>query len=112
VHNTPQWTLEEYLRRFDHWEAVFIAMNASTYVGYTYLIEGKDAPRVLFQCMTGVRPEYRRRGIGTALKVRGITYAHQRGALAIITRVNASNHASVALNHKLGFRERSVPPIA
>src|SRR5436190_7038819 len=39
VHDSPQWTLEEYLKRFDPWEAVFIATKGSAYVGYTYLTE-------------------------------------------------------------------------
>lgn len=112
VHDSPQWTQEEYLRRFDRWEAVFIARTALTYVGYTYLTEQKDTPEMLYQCMTGVRPEYRRRGVGTTLKVRGIRYAYERGFRAIITRVRASNQASLAMNQKLGFREQAIPTTA
>ena len=105
VHRSPQWTLEEYLERFDRWEAVFIAKHGSTYVGYTYLTERECAAGALNQCMTGVRPEYRRCGIGTALKARGIRYAQEQGFRTILTRIRADNEASIAMNQKMGFRE-------
>jgi L-amino acid N-acyltransferase YncA len=109
VHRTPQWTLEEYLKRFDRWEAVFIAKHGPTYVGYTYLTERECAAGTLNQCMTGVRPEYRRCGIGTALKARGIRYAQEQGFSTIVTRIRADNKASIAMNQKMGFRERRDP---
>ena len=109
VHRNPQWTLEEYLRRFDRWEAVFIAKHGSKYVGYTYLTERECVAGNLNQCMTGVRPEYRRRGIGTALKVRGIKYAQEQAFSTIVTRISADNEASLAMNRKMGFRANDNP---
>ena len=112
VHTSPQWTLEEYLERFDRGEAVFIAKHGSTYVGYTYLTERECAVATLNQCMTGVRPEYRRCGIGTALKARGIRYAQEQGFSTIVTRIGADNEASIAMNQKMGFRARGDPRAA
>ena len=53
VHDRPRWTLEEYLQRFDRWEAVFIATTGTAYVGYTYLTERETGPEILHQCMSG-----------------------------------------------------------
>jgi mycothiol synthase len=103
VHRSPNWTLEEYLTRFDRWEAVFIARLGSSYVGYSYLIHAEQHLGRLQQCMTGVRPECRRQGIATALKARGIAYARQVGARIIVTRVHPTNEASLAMNRKMGF---------
>jgi L-amino acid N-acyltransferase YncA len=55
--------------------------------------------------MTGVRPEFRRLGIATALKARGILYARERGFQTIITRIRKGNEASLAMNRKMGFVE-------
>ena len=105
VHKKPQWTLDEYLKRFDRWEAVFIAIDGATYAGYTYLTEPKHLIGTLNQCMTGVRLKYRRIGIGTVLKVRGIEYALARGCRTIVTRIHRNNEASLMMNRKMGFVE-------
>ena len=54
--------------------------------------------------MTGVRPEYRRLGVATALKMLANRYASQHGYEAIYTRT--ANPAMLALNEKLGVRRR------
>jgi len=51
--------------------------------------------------LTGVLPEYRRRGIATALKVKTISYAREHGFRRIFT--NSDNPAMKVLNAKLGF---------
>jgi ribosomal protein S18 acetylase RimI-like enzyme len=105
VHGSPTWTLEEYLQRFDDRNAVFIARLGSVYVGYSYLSFHEQHRGRLHQSMTGVRPEFRRQGIATALKTRGILYARERGFQTIITRVRKANEASLAMNRKMGFVE-------
>jgi GNAT superfamily N-acetyltransferase len=104
VHRNPTWTLDEYLHRFDSMEAVFIARHVDLYVGYTYLVQDEQHIDRLRQCMTGVRPEWRRRGIATALKARGLEYARQNGYRFILTSNHAGNTAILALNAKLGFQ--------
>src|SRR5207302_2030508 len=106
VHKNPTWTLEEYVLRFDDREAIFIAKHGPCYVGYSYLVRDPEQPDRLHQSMTGIRPEWRRRGIATALKVRGATYARQKGYPMIVTRVSRTNTASLGLNARFGFRPR------
>jgi hypothetical protein len=38
IHDHPMWPLAEYMKRFDNWEAVFIAKTHTQYVGYSYLV--------------------------------------------------------------------------
>jgi RimJ/RimL family protein N-acetyltransferase len=89
-------------------ELLFLAKAGELYVGYTLL----NAPHpdedasVLRQGWTGVRPEFRRQGIATALKILGIAYAHKHGYRAIVTEPRTANVASVAMSKKVGFRER------
>jgi len=59
-------------------------------------------PSNVQQLLTGILPEYRRRGIATALKMKTIEYAHKHGFRRILT--NSENPAMQALNAKLGFR--------
>lgn len=105
VHQSPTWTHEQYLQRFDDWNTVFIARSGSTYIGYSYLCRDEHHPERLHQSMTGVRPDCRRQGIATALKARGIAHARARGFKTIVTRIRKENQASLAMNRKMGFVE-------
>jgi GNAT superfamily N-acetyltransferase len=53
---------------------------------------------------TGVLRAYRGRGIATALKVRAIRTAKQRGVPLLETENHAENHAMLAINRKLGYQ--------
>jgi GNAT superfamily N-acetyltransferase len=71
-------------------EAVFLAKRGDRYLGFTGGVG------------TGVRPADRNRGIATALKVRAVAWARDRGAETVAT---ASGHpAMLRVNEKLGFR--------
>jgi RimJ/RimL family protein N-acetyltransferase len=59
--------------------------------------------QTLYQLLTGVRREYRRRNIALALKLRTIAYAKARQIKAVITNTDPSNYAMLALNERLGF---------
>lgn len=90
-------------------ESLFLAVDGERYVGYTHLDTGQsDRPR-LRQGWTGVRPEYRRRGIATALKLLGIAYAREHGYGVIVTSPFVANTASVRMSLKLGFRPVAPP---
>jgi GNAT superfamily N-acetyltransferase len=53
---------------------------------------------------TGVVPAYRRRGIATALKVRAIRSAKERGVQTLETENRADNLGMLAINCRLGYQ--------
>jgi GNAT superfamily N-acetyltransferase len=71
------------------------------------LWRSRGEPEKLYQGVTGVLREYRRRGIATALKVKTIEYARNHGYRFIVTQNASVNAEMLALNEKLGFK-RSV----
>jgi GNAT superfamily N-acetyltransferase len=82
--------------------AYFVAVSDTAFVGLSELFQS-DAPATLDTGATVVKRAYRRRGIALALKLRAIEFARSRGARRITTGFAAHNHASVALNLKLGY---------
>jgi GNAT superfamily N-acetyltransferase len=58
-----------------------------------------------FHAGTGVLPTHRRRGIGTAVKLRAIHEARRLGFTRLETGNDAKNVAALALNRSLGYRE-------
>lgn len=75
------------------------------YVGLSVL--WKDSgDGVLYTGLTGVRREYRSRGIALALKVRAATWAKQAGKKGINTAVSSTNGAMLAINERLGYVRR------
>jgi GNAT superfamily N-acetyltransferase len=88
---------------FEEWEAtmrrwdpttIFLARAGSEWIGVvTGLVWG----------FTGVRPEFRGRGIATALKVRAIERARVRGMTRIQTENHQDNAAMLTVNRRLGF---------
>lgn len=91
-------------------ESVFLATHDGHYVGLSLLrrkvtaedIRFAGGPDCLSQHLTGVRQDYRRRGIALALKLCTIAYARQHGFGRILS--NSDNPAMQDLNRKLGFR--------
>src|SRR2546425_870785 len=55
-----------------------------------------------------VRPEGRRRGLGTALVLHALTAGAAPGARMALLEVRASNAAALAMYRKLGFVQKSV----
>jgi GNAT superfamily N-acetyltransferase len=85
-------------------DALFLAKLKECYLGYTCLNVAESDLDCLIQGWTGVRPEYRRQGIGTALKMLSIIYAKQHGYKKIVTTPRFTNTASVRMSQKVGFR--------
>jgi mycothiol synthase len=90
LHIDPQWC--------------FLARIGDRYVGYTVLDAAAADGSSIAQSWTGVRPQYRRRGIATALKEVARRAAADAGYGRIRTVVRSTNVAALALNAKLGFR--------
>jgi GNAT superfamily N-acetyltransferase len=85
-------------------DAYFIARDGEQYVGVTDLNQIEALPGGVSQGFTGVRREYRRQGIATALKVHAIEHARRQGFLTIRAFNRPAHSSLLALNEKLGFR--------
>ena len=84
-------------------EAYFIAIRDGRFVGVTSLWQSMAEKDMLHTELTAVVRDLRRKGIATALKVRAIKFARERGARAIKTE-NEENNPMYDLNVRLGFR--------
>jgi GNAT superfamily N-acetyltransferase len=87
-------------------EGYVIAMDGSEFVGMSNLLSNEKMPRTLSQDDTGVRREYRGRGIATALKIKVIEFARKNGYESIGTWNDSTNAAMLAVNIKLGFKKQ------
>ena len=84
-------------------DALFIAKRGDEYVGVSDVSLFEALPGALTQGFTGVRREYRRRGLATALMVREVLYAQSHG-YQIIQSFNKPEQIAIrALTEKLGF---------
>ncbi len=84
-------------------DALFIAKHGDEYVGVSDVSLFEAVPGGLTQGFTGVKREYRRRGLATALKARGILYAQSHGYQLIQTFNRPEQSAIRAINEQLGF---------
>lgn len=83
-------------------EAFFVAVKGEEYIGLSHL-QSMEKGVSLYQYLTGVKPAYRRLGIGLAMKLRCINYARATGHATIKTENDAKNLPMLAMNHKLGY---------
>ena len=94
-------TPQEFQRHYRTYEAdpgagadrCFLARREDLYLGFTGALG------------TGVRPDFRGQGIATALKVRAINDARDRGVATLGT--STGNPAMLRVNERLGFRTTS-----
>ncbi len=84
-------------------EALFFAFDGDTLVGTSGLWRPPADETLLITGLTGTVRSYRRRGIATAMKVRGIQFAKQYGAERIETD-NEENNPMYQINMKLGYK--------
>ncbi len=81
-------------------DGFFVAIHGDEYVGLTQLLNNGDS---LYQGLTGVKHDYRRKRIAMALKVRAIAYARKIGKATIKTNNDISNKPMLAINDRLGY---------
>ena len=86
-------------------EATFFALKDGEYVGTSDLY-GTGASEDLFIGLTGVRREHRRHGLATALKLRGVAYARERGVPRLHTGNESNNRPMLSINDRFGFQRR------
>lgn len=84
-------------------DAHFLAKEGDRYVGVSNLERFDALPDVLHTGFTGVRREYRGRGIAFALKLRAIDYAILHGIREIRTGNSTLNAPMLGINERLGF---------
>ena len=83
-------------------ETIFLAKADGIFIGYTALGPDHQTPDSIGTGPTAVRPEFRGRGLATALKVIALTHAQQQGWQTATTR--SANPAMIRVNEKLGFQ--------
>lgn len=83
-------------------DAYFIAIHADRYIGLRELYKHTDN-NALLGSLLGVRREYRNRGIGMAMQLRGIKYAKEHGYSQLKTCTAVQNTPMQALFNKLGY---------
>ncbi len=86
----------------------FVALDGTHYVGSTALWKSQATPTEIYTGLTGVRREYRRKGIALALKLRAIDFAHSYGATLIKTWNESNNRGMLGINETLGFVKQPV----
>jgi GNAT superfamily N-acetyltransferase len=85
-------------------DAYMIAKDETRYVGLSTVWSSDKEPKSLYQGNTGVRRDYRGRGIAIALKLKVIDYALQHGYEKVKTWNASNNPAMLGINTKLGFK--------
>ena len=82
-------------------DAYFIALHADEYIGMREL--GRYSDYALLGGLLGTRREYRNRGIGLAMQLRGIIYAREQGYHFLKTCTAVQNVPMQNLFNKLGY---------
>jgi GNAT superfamily N-acetyltransferase len=76
-------------------------------VGLGFVFRNEKQPQKLSQQDTGVRGDYRGRGIAVAMKSKIIEFAQKHGYDTIETWNSSTNTAMLAINTKLGFKRKT-----
>jgi mycothiol synthase len=87
-------------------DGIIFVMDGDRPAGYNWTLRNENRfGKVGFVSMTGVHPEYRGNGLGTAVVVTGMEYLRQQGVDAIELEVDSENTPARELYLKLGYRQ-------
>ena len=82
--------------------AYMVAVHGDEYVGLSNAY-GDRASDMLFTGLTGVRHDYRGKGVATALKIKVLTWAKANGNSIVKTVNDHTNAGMLGINYRLGF---------
>jgi mycothiol synthase len=85
----------------------FVALHDGRIVGFSGLMR-HDNPGVAEDGLTVVAREWRRRGLGIALKRLELAWAAENGITEVLTWTQRRNDGMRAVNERLGYRYRAV----
>jgi GNAT superfamily N-acetyltransferase len=102
----PRFSFEEFKMYFGapgfRPDGLLLLTDGDEWVGTSGVFTPEGRPGYTY--FTGVRREYRGRGLATALKLATIEFAQRNGIGAMRTNNDTANYAMVAVNEKLGYR--------
>ena len=84
-------------------ELYTVAVDGNRYVALTNMWASQADPREVYTGLTGTLPEYRRRGLATAIKVATLATAKELGYRVTKTWNATINEGMLAINARLGF---------
>ena len=99
------WSLENFfaaLRKARPFNGVAVAYQDNDVVGFAWGLDA--APNAVFHEFTGVRPEWRGRGVASTLKYELAVAAVRAGRPRLITSNRVGNHAMFSINRRLGYQ--------
>ena len=87
--------------QFSLQDGFFVALHEGKYIGLTHLmLNGNEG---LYQGLTGVKRDFRRKGLALVLKLTAIAYAQTMGKTVIVTNNDVANQSMLTLNERLGY---------
>ncbi|HEY3248983.1 MAG TPA: GNAT family N-acetyltransferase [bacterium] len=102
----PRFSFEKFQKYFAapgfRPDALFLLADGEQWVGMSGLFTPDGRPAYTY--FTGVRREYRGRGLATALKLATIEFARDNAVAVMRTNNDTVNYPMVAVNEKLGYR--------
>ncbi len=100
---------DRFIEFFEHpdffLEAYIIAVKDDEFIGLSSHWK-KEEQDVLYTQLTGVREKYRGKGLATAMKVKAIEIASDKGIPKIRTDNETGNEAMLHINQKMGFKKK------
>ena len=85
---------------------IIFIMDGDTPAGYNWTLRNENEHgNIGFVSMTGVHPDYRGNGLGTAVVVTGMEYLRDQGVDAVELEVDSENVPARELYLKLGYRQ-------
>ena len=107
VDRPTEGSLERFVKEVDGPQIIldgfFLAVLDGDYIAVCDLWRDSENPGGLYQGLTGVHPDHRRKGIALALKLQTVKYARANGKTLIKTWNDTRNGPMLRINEAMGF---------